>query len=85
MGSACQPVRARVRARGFIDGWGVGCSGVWGGWGVVVGDDGWLVEGVGLWVGWRMWKRWGIVFEMLRVGGLVIVEGRSAERAQRDS
>lgn len=50
-----------------------------------VGDAGWLVEGVDFWSGWRMWKRWGISFETLRVGGWEIVEGRSAERAQRDS
>lgn len=63
---------------------GVNVSDVSGG-GLLVGEEGWsVVEGLEG-VGWRMWKRWGMSFEMLRFGGVEMLEGREEEIAVRDS
>lgn len=62
-----------MRARGFMVG---GSKGWDSGGGELVGEEGWSVAEGFEGEGWRMWKRWGMSFEMVRVGGGEMLEGR---------
>lgn len=74
---------ARVTARGLMVG-GVNVLDGSGG-GLLVGEEGCsVVEGLEGF-GWRIWKRWGISLEMLRLGVVEMLEGRVEEIAVRDS
>lgn len=55
------------------------------GGGLLVGEEGCsVVEGLEG-VGWRIWKRWGVTLEMLRLRVVEMLEGRVEEIAVRDS